>query len=214
MVTKTCKVCGESKEAVKGTWVTLRGMPEGKTCLACKVSIAKAIRTTEEGREKYNAYFLARYYKDPNVRVKLNECNRLRRSTPEGASYAKAATLKSSRKIRATEVGKAAHSARNLAWAARNPDKHNARGMLRHVSKLHRTPAWADLRAIQEFYTLATQLTASTGIVHSVDHVIPLRGKLVSGLHVHNNLQVITKTANSSKGNKFDLEEFNSKHVI
>jgi len=33
---------------------------------------------------------------------------------------------------------------------------------------------------------------------------VPLQGKLVSGFHVHTNLQIITKTENNSKGNKFN----------
>lgn len=37
-----------------------------------------------------------------------------------------------------------------------------------------------------------------------VDHIIPLRGKNVSGLHIHTNLQIITDLDNSSKGNKYD----------
>jgi len=86
--------------------------------------------------------------------------------------------------------------------------------MARHTSKLRRTPKWADMAKILEVYEQARKVTAATGTKHVVDHEIPLRGKLVSGLHVHNNLQIITGPANSRKSNKFDLEEFNSKFVI
>lgn len=65
------------------------------------------------------------------------------------------------------------------------------------------TPQWADLEFIKELYKEADRLTVETGIMHEVDHVIPIRGKFVSGLHVHNNLQILTKTANREKGNKF-----------
>ena len=40
---------------------------------------------------------------------------------------------------------------------------------------------------------------------HHVDHIIPLHGKLVSGLHVESNLQVITQAANCTKSNKYEV---------
>jgi hypothetical protein len=67
------------------------------------------------------------------------------------------------------------------------------------------TPAWADLDAIKEFYIKARQLTADTGIPHEVDHIVPIKGKLVSGLHVPANLQVITEFENISKNNSFTV---------
>lgn len=77
----------------------------------------------------------------------------------------------------------------------------------RRTAKLTRTPPWADMDAIRAVYAEAQQLTASTGVPHHVDHIIPLQGKLVSGLHVHNNLQVLTGTENSSKHNRFEVDE-------
>jgi len=71
------------------------------------------------------------------------------------------------------------------------------------IAKAIRTPAWADRKAIAAVYKAARQLTKATGIKYAVDHIIPLRGSKVSGLHVHNNLQVITASANSAKHNKY-----------
>lgn len=75
---------------------------------------------------------------------------------------------------------------------------------LRRAEKLQRTPSWADDEAIRAIYAEAQRLSATTGVPHVVDHEYPLRGKLVSGLHVHQNLRVITAVENSRKRNKFE----------
>ena len=64
------------------------------------------------------------------------------------------------------------------------------------------TPLWANKKAIKEIYEICIKTTKTTGIKHEVDHIIPLRGEFVSGLHVEWNLQVIKATENRSKSNK------------
>jgi hypothetical protein len=73
----------------------------------------------------------------------------------------------------------------------------------RKAVRLQRTPAWANHTAIDAIYNEACRLTIETGIQHHVDHEIPMQGKLVSGLHVENNLQVIVWLDNVKKGNRF-----------
>lgn len=67
--------------------------------------------------------------------------------------------------------------------------------------KLRATPAWADSSAIAEVYRIAARLTNKTGVPHEVDHIIPLRGKTVCGLHVHYNLRAIPARDNRRKYN-------------
>lgn len=63
-------------------------------------------------------------------------------------------------------------------------------------------PPWADVEKMKNFYIEAHELSKKTGVKHSVDHIIPIKGKNVSGLHVESNLQVITLTDNIKKHNK------------
>ena len=65
----------------------------------------------------------------------------------------------------------------------------------RKAAQIKRTPAWADLGAIKDFYTNCPK-------GYHVDHVVPLQGKNVSGFHVLENLQYLTARDNMSKGNR------------
>lgn len=66
----------------------------------------------------------------------------------------------------------------------------------RRCAKLKRTPSYADLKEIKDFYK-----NCPKGMV--VDHIIPLQGKIVSGFHILKNLQYISQEENLKKGNKF-----------
>jgi len=78
----------------------------------------------------------------------------------------------------------------------------------RQAAKLQRTPSWANDQLVTAYYKEAKQLEELTGIQFHVDHIIPLRGEMVSGLHVETNLQILTAHENRSKKNRFDPETF------
>lgn len=66
-----------------------------------------------------------------------------------------------------------------------------------------RAVAWADRAAIRAMYAEAQRLSKETGIKHHVDHVIPLRGENVCGLHAETNLQILPAYENQKKRNSF-----------
>jgi hypothetical protein len=90
-------------------------------------------------------------------------------------------------------------------WRIKNPDKKNFHLAKRRAAKLQRTPPWLTAEQtlqIQEFYSDAAELQWLSEDKLEVDHIIPLQGKEVSGLHVPWNLQIVPSKLNSSKGNR------------
>lgn len=91
-------------------------------------------------------------------------------------------------------------------WRQNNPDYVNHLTRLRQTSIIKRTPHWltdCDFILIKNKYELAKKKTQSTGEKWVVDHILPLRGELISGLHVPANLRVIKESTNLRKSNKF-----------
>jgi hypothetical protein len=76
------------------------------------------------------------------------------------------------------------------------------------AAKLQRTASWANDQLIAAYYKEAKRLEKLTGIQFHVDHIIPLQGELVSGLHVETNLQLLPAHENRGKSNSFDPETF------
>lgn len=92
-------------------------------------------------------------------------------------------------------------------WGKQNRGLLNAHSKQRKVAKKQRAPKWLteeDHFLILQFYIEASNRTKEEGISYHVDHIVPLQGKLVSGLHVPWNLQVLVATENMRKKNKFN----------
>ena len=90
---------------------------------------------------------------------------------------------------------KETQSERWKRWYEKNKSKQLAKSNMEKAARLQRIPSWANLDAIKEFY-----LNRPEG--YHVDHIVPLRGKEVSGLHVLENLQYLLAKENLSKSNK------------
>lgn len=106
------------------------------------------------------------------------------------------------------EANKEVIAVKYAAWQKNNKAAITAITAKRHTAKLQRIPKWTtetDLWMMKEIYDLAALRTKLTGVKCHVDHIIPLQGKLVSGLHTPFNMQVIPATENKSKGNRFEV---------
>jgi hypothetical protein len=77
----------------------------------------------------------------------------------------------------------------------------SANARIKHICAA--TPKWADRAAILALYEMAASLTETTGEPYEVDHIIPLQGRHVCGLHVPENLRVVHRDVNRQKSAKF-----------
>jgi len=92
---------------------------------------------------------------------------------------------------------------RSRKYYASDPAKYAARAAASRAERLKRVPDWLtdeQRSEIRDFYVEAKQ----NGM--HVDHIVPLRGKMVSGLHVPWNLQLLTPEENQRKNNSFLTE--------
>ena len=226
--TKTCSCCNLEKPA--SGYYKDKKTKDGlySRCKPCHIAItsvwSKANKSykadTERKRraanpEKYRAYnrdFQAKNYdknaeklrarsaenrkKDP---AKTNACSaKSRAKNPETAKrYQADYYLKHQEKIKAAVVARIERLGDSLK------PMNAERAMRRVARKKMATPNWANTKKIQSFYKTAARLTKATGIPHHVDHVIPLQSKLVCGLHVEQNLEVLTASENMTKGNRW-----------
>lgn len=107
------------------------------------------------------------------------------------------------------KTNKISSSLASKKWKKNNSHRVNSINSARYAAKLQRTPKWLtveQLAEIEEFYTITKELQWLSDKTDplEVDHIVPLQGKNVCGLHVPWNLQVLTKSENSRKRNKFE----------
>lgn len=159
-------------------------------CVECLALRGK--NRNKEQRSSYNAQYHDANRELINLRQKL----RARETYSERQEYIKQKRIDSPETIaKWNEARKASQS----EWRAANPHIIRAASAKRRAAEILRTPKWADLKAIIEFYR-----NCPDG--HHVDHIIPLQAKLASGLHVLNNLQYLPASINCSKKNSFNIE--------
>lgn len=108
------------------------------------------------------------------------------------------------------EKNRAHHStekakAKRRAYRQENAALLNYHTAKRHARKLRATPPWLTdehKTEIKAIYAESRRLQEKTGVAHNVDHVHPLQGETVCGLHVPWNLQILTESENCMKHNR------------
>lgn len=170
----------------------------GGTCIDCRRAAEKA--RYHKDLEKTQARTKKKYQANaPLIRAKRREAYEKNREVEKAVARIRSAEWRVKNPLHeGTKASKAKYKAANTA-------KTNASTAKRRSAKLQRTPAWLtvdDYWIIEQTYSLAALRTKLFGFSWHVDHVIPLQGKKVSGLHVPNNLQVIPWVDNVKKANK------------
>lgn len=153
-----------------------------------KRKAAKIVSRKEASASKLLVYFTGK------------PCNRGHLSIRYVNNRMCAACLKEWQKINPHHNRKSASN-----WKKKNRGRNTAIMAKRRADKLQRTPAWLtgeQLIAMRKLYSQAEWLTRITGVKWHVDHIVPLKGKNVSGLHIPDNLQVLPARENLKKSNK------------
>ena len=134
------------------------------------------------------------------------ECDKfakaIRRTTPAND------LVKSTRRASYQKHKETALLAKKL-YRVNNKGKINALCAARKIVVKQRTPGWLttfDKLKIRCMYQLAAMYTRENNEPWHVDHVIPLQGQSVSGLHVPNNLRVLRGIENIQKKNKYEVQ--------
>ena len=101
-------------------------------------------------------------------------------------------------------------------WKRNNIGIVNSHTAKRHAAKMQALPKWLSKQQMDEIkalYIKANKLTKETGILWTVDHIIPLQGVGVRGLHVPWNLQLLEGSKNYSKHNKLMIKPEIARYV-
>jgi lactam utilization protein B len=220
-LTKTCKGCAQVKPL--SLFHKHKQMADGHLnfCKVCFYEKAKANRAAnpdsrkaEHARLRLREGFMtmAEYTAKRNENPKGKKTSArewAQRNKPAQAAYSKQYEVANKERIQAKRAAniKMRRETKRI-WVKNNLGLVLAASAARRAAKLQRTPAWLtdfDQIKIKCLYQLAAMRTRESDQRWHVDHIIPLQGAFVSGLHVPSNLRVIPALENMRKNNHYEV---------
>lgn len=184
-VTKICTSCNEDKSAIEYS-------PRRGSCRVCETKRSFEYRQRPGAKERQAAADKKRQAENKDALAKMRQVWQKKNA--------------------------ASRKEQTYAWRLANPEvyhainaksraKHKARVLVsngeRRTVEKRATPTWANKSAMKAFYETAQGLNMLLGEWHHVDHIVPLRSRLVCGLHVEHNMEVIPATENHLKNNRY-----------
>jgi len=177
-----------------------------------KLAKQKVLHSTPEYKAKRKVY--TQEYKNKNQK-KISDQKKEYRNRPEVAIREKERTdryyadraeeIQEKRKKRLIDNPELAEVRRQQTRAQyyKNKEYYTEKSERRRARVGKATPIWYNQEEVLELRREVKRLNKLTGTTHHLDHIVPLNGKTVCGLHCHENMQILTAKANLSKSNKF-----------
>lgn len=191
---KRCRICLQEKDYVG--FYPRQSSADGyrHDCKKCLIDKSKARyrEDLEASRAWHREHYRSKVKANPNWHAEYYAKNKEARLAYDAEYYR---SKNREKRIKQTNE-----------WVANNRGRANANKKAYKVAKINARPSWLNEEQhwmMYEAYELAALRTEMFGFAWHVDHIVPLRGRKVSGLHVPWNLQVIPGSDNMSKSNKF-----------
>ena len=211
--TKHCRKCNQDKQL--GCFSLARNRKDGLQpyCSACNKAdyAAYKLNNQEKIRDQARANYAKRRDRNPEIVIRnrhdqyikhkersLKNSNDWRERNPDQFREVQRKWAKANPEKRA-EIDKRSRKS--------HPERFAERDALNKARKIRAAPTWLTSehrKQIEQTYKTAQRVTIETGIQHHVDHIVPLAGKSVRGLHVPWNLRVITAHENLVKSNNME----------